>query len=77
MELITYKTNISSEAAASRVASLLNTVISPANWQLDLRSADRHLTVFSPGVVDEVQVRNAIRKAGYRAQVVENIYSIY
>lgn len=75
MELITYKTNIKSESAICKVAAQLNAVISPTNWQLDLDSPGHYLTIYSPGIVDAQQVRTAIRKAGYRAVPVENIFS--
>ena len=77
MELITFKTNIKNEAAVCRVASQLNPVVGAANWQLDMSSSGRFLTVYSPGKINETQVRAAIRKAGFRAESVENIYSIY
>ncbi len=77
MELITYKTNIQNESAVNKVALLLNPVVGAANWQLDIRDSDAYLTVFSPGIIDEQEVRGAIRKAGFKARNVENIYSIY
>lgn len=76
MELITYITNIKNEKAVSRVASQLNPVVGAANWQLDIQNDKKLLTVFSPGIINEQEVRAAIRKAGYKATSVDNIYSI-
>jgi len=67
MELITYKTNIRNEAALSRVAAHLNKAVGSANWQLDVSSVDRILTVYSPGIVNEDGVLTAIKKAGFKA----------
>lgn len=75
MELVTYTTNINNEAAACKVAAKLNAVVGAANWQLELDNPQHLLTVYSPGIVDEQEVRAAIRKAGYRAVTVANIFS--
>lgn len=77
MELIIYKTNISSEAALNKVAPYLNKAVGTANWQLDLSVSDRKLTVYSPGTVNETQVLDAVHKAGYNAINLEDYYAIY
>ena len=77
MQLITYKTNIRNEAAINKVAPLLNKVIGPANWQIDILNNDKELTVFAPGFIDEELVLKAIRKAGFRAENIEDYFSIY
>lgn len=77
MELITYKTNISSEAALRRVKPYLDHAVGQANWQLDLCISDKKLTVFSPGCINESRVIKAIRQAGYRAVNIDDYYSIY
>lgn len=48
MELVTFKTNISTEKAVQRVATYLNAAVGTANWQLDIRGADKKLMVYSP-----------------------------
>ncbi|WP_407527788.1 hypothetical protein PDL71_08000 [Lacibacter sp. MH-610] len=77
MELITYKTEIRNESAAGKVALLLNQLIGSSNWQLDLESADGLLTVFSPGALNEPEIRATIQQAGFEAKSIERIYSIY
>lgn len=77
MELITYKTNISSEKALNRVRPFLNNAVGSTNWQIDLSNTDRRLTIFSPGIVNEIQVLDAIHKAGYRAINLDDYYAIY
>lgn len=46
MELISFKTNIKSVSALNRVAPFLDWVVGSTNWQLDLKSTDKKLTVF-------------------------------
>ncbi len=75
MELITYKTNIRSEARACRLARRLNHLLGSANWQLDTSSPEHYLTIFSPGIINEAQVHSAIRHAGVRVVRVETILS--
>ena len=75
MQLITYKTNIRNEAALNKIASFLDKAVGPANWQIDM---NRHaITVFAPGVVDEDQVLKIIRKAGFKAENMEDYLAIY
>lgn len=77
MELISYKTNIKNETGLHRVAPFLNRAVGSANWQLDLESPDRKLTVFSNGIINEIHVVDAIIKAGFRALNLDEYYSIY
>lgn len=77
MELVTFKTNISTEKAVQRVATYLNAAVGTANWQLDIKGADKKLMVYSPGMVNEMQVIDAVHKAGYYAISMEDYYSVY
>lgn len=77
MELVTFKTNISTEKAVQRVARYLNAAVGATNWQLDISGIDKKLMVYSPGIVNEVQVIDAVHKAGYYAVSIEDYYSVY
>lgn len=77
MELVTFKTNISTEKAVQRVANYLNAAVGSTNWQLDINGVDKKLMVYSPGIVNEIQVIDAVHKAGYYAVSIEDYYSIY
>lgn len=77
MEIISFKTNISSESALCRVAPYLNRAVGSANWQLDLNSGDKKLTVFSNSLVDEIKVEEAVNRAGFRAMNLDEYYAIY
>jgi copper chaperone len=77
MELITFKTNINSESALNRVAPFLNQVVGASNWQLDLNSREKKLTVFSNSVINEIRVEEAIKRAGFRAMNLDDYFAIY
>jgi hypothetical protein len=77
MEIIRYKTNIPDDEARLRVAPYLNNAIGPANWRLDLNSYDKILIVYSPVLVNEEQVLNAVRMAGYRAASLDDYNSVF
>ncbi|MEJ8843679.1 heavy metal transport/detoxification protein [Lacibacter sp. H375] len=77
MELITFKTNISSEKALQRVAPLLNNAVGSANWQLDIMGTEKKLMVYSPGVINEMKVIDAVHKAGFYAVNIEDFYAIF
>ena len=76
MELITFKTNISNEKALQRVTPLLNNAVGSANWQLDILGAEKKLMVYSPGIINEMQVLDAVHKAGFYAVNIEDFYAI-
>lgn len=77
MQIIRYKTNIRNERGLHRIAPLLNQYSSTISWQLDLNSADKVLTVFSPGYVPEQQVSAAISLAGFTAMNLDDYDAIY
>ena len=77
MELLSFKTNIHNEAAMQKLAPHLDRVVGSPNWQLDIQSADKKLTVFSPGIIHEYQVIAAVKKAGFRAENLDDYYAVY
>ena len=77
MELITFKTNMSNERALQRVAPLLNNAVGSTNWQLDVSGAGNKLMVYSPGIINEMQVIDAVHKAGFYAVNIEDFYAIF
>jgi hypothetical protein len=56
---------------------LLNNAVGAANWQLDVSGVGNKLTVYSPGIVNEMQVMDAVHKAGFHAVNIEDYYAIY
>lgn len=77
MELVSFKTNIKSLSALNRVAPFLDRVVGSTNWQLDLNSTDKKLTVFSNSIINEIHVEEAVNRAGFRATNVDGYHLIY
>ena len=66
METIKFKTNIKCGGCVATVTPFLNADEKIENWQVDLESADRILTVNTSQSADEVS--ELVKKAGYTAQ---------
>jgi hypothetical protein len=77
MQLITFKTNISNEKALQRVAPLLNTAVGAGNWQLDMSGGENKLMLYSPSIIDEMQVIDVVHQAGFYAVNIDDFYAIY
>jgi copper chaperone len=75
MEILKFKTNIKCSGCLSKVTPVLNEAIGDENWDLDLQTSDKVLTVVSDGIKRE-DVINAIEKAGYNAEEISKQYSI-
>jgi len=66
METIKFKTNIKCGGCVATVTPFLNSDENIENWQVDLESADRILTVITSQSAGEVA--ELVKKAGYNAQ---------
>jgi len=66
METIKFKTNIKCGGCVATVTPFLNADENIENWQVDLESADRILTVITDQSAEEVA--ELVKKAGYNAQ---------
>jgi hypothetical protein len=77
MECISYKTNINNASAIIKLAPVLNSIVGSSNWQLDLNSKEKKLTVFTNSFINEIQVEEAIKNAGFSALNLEDYYAIY
>lgn len=66
METLKFKTNIKCGGCIATVTPFLNADTNIENWQVDLESADRVLTVTTNESADEVTA--LVKKAGYIAQ---------
>jgi len=67
METLKFKTNIKCGACVATVKPHLDEQTAIKNWQVDLESPERFLTVVSEGY-SPAQVRDVIEKAGYQAE---------
>lgn len=70
METIKFKTNIKCTGCEAKVKPFLNEAVGEDNWEVDLESPEKTLSVIAENV-DEDQVIEAIKKAGYNAEPVK------
>ena len=66
METIKFKTNIKCTGCLAQVGPALNETAGENNWQVDLNSSDKTLTV--QGDLQEAEIIAAVKKAGYAAE---------
>jgi len=66
METIKFKTNIKCEGCLAQVGPALNKSAGKNNWQVDLASSDKTLTV--NGNLREDEIIAAVKNAGYTAE---------
>ncbi|SOD79609.1 heavy-metal-associated domain-containing protein [Spirosoma fluviale] len=65
METIKFKTNIKCGNCIATVTPFLNEAVGEGNWEVDVKDPKKVLTV---SAVDAATVRQAIEKAGYKAE---------
>jgi len=67
MKTVQFKTNIKCTGCLGKVTPGLNETAGEDNWEVDLQSFDKVLTV-SADEVNESKIREAVEKAGYKAE---------
>ena len=67
METIKFKTNIKCSGCVEKVGPLLNELTGENNWEVDLESPDRILSVNNNDIEVE-KIIEAIKKLGYTIQ---------
>lgn len=67
METVQFKTNIKCSGCIAAVTPVLDSLAGSENWEVDLTSPDKVLTV-SKENLDKSEIRVAIEKAGYKAE---------
>ena len=70
MEVLKFKTTIKCSGCLSKVTPVLNETVGEDNWELDLQTPDKVLTVATDEIVNGELVISAIAKAGYTAEKV-------
>ena len=68
MEVLKFKTTIKCFGCLSKVTPVLNEAVGEDNWELDLQTQDKVLTVATDEKVSGELVVSAIEKAGYKAE---------
>lgn len=66
METIKFKTNIKCTGCLAQVGPVLNETAGQNQWNVDLNSSDKTLTVESD--LNEDEIIQAVKKAGYSAE---------
>ncbi|HMG93273.1 MAG TPA: cation transporter [Chryseolinea sp.] len=61
-----FKTTIKCSGCVDKVTPFLNEAVGAGNWEVDLNSPMKVLTIHSE--VDQSKVTKAMEKAGYRAE---------
>lgn len=67
MSTTQFKTNIKCSGCIAAVTPVLNDMVGADNWNVDVTSPDKTLTI-SKENLDKSEIRNAIEKAGYKAE---------
>ena len=67
MKTLQFKTNIKCSGCVASVTSELNKTAGEYNWNVDVRTPDKILTV-SAVEVTETEIQAAVEKAGYKAE---------
>ena len=69
METVKFKTNIKCSGCIATVTPALNELVGQNNWEVDLQSPDKILTI-SKAEASEQEIKQAVEKAGYKAEPV-------
>ncbi len=68
-KVLKFKTNIKCMGCVAKVTPALDEAVGKGNWEVDLQSADRQLTV-QTGDSDAAAVTAAVGEAGFKAEPV-------
>lgn len=69
MNTLKFKTNIKCTGCLSKVSPTLNEKIGEGNWDVDLMTLKKTLTVHVPEEVTPADVVQTIKSAGFEAEV--------
>jgi copper chaperone len=68
-----FKTNIMCGSCIAKVTPVFNETFGETNWTVDIKNANKILTVSTDDSLNEADVINAVEKAGYKAEKVNAI----
>jgi copper chaperone len=68
METLKFKTTIKCAGCIATVTPVLDEKLGKDNWQVDIQSPEKILTIAPNATVDEAQLVKAIESAGYKAE---------
>jgi len=67
MKTVQFKTNIKCSGCIAKVTPELNKTVGENNWEVDLQTMDKVLTVSAEGL-NETSIQEAVEKMGYKAE---------
>ncbi len=67
METLKFKTNIKCDGCISKVTPKLNETAGEDNWEVDIKTPEKILTVASENM-DESTIVSAVKEAGFTAE---------
>jgi copper chaperone len=68
MEVLKFKTNIKCSGCVAKVTNNMNETAGEGNWEVDLNSPAKTLTIKGEGNV--AKIKEAIEKAGFKAEAI-------
>lgn len=68
MEILKFKTNIKCNGCIVTVTPFLNKTVGEHNWEVDLQSPEKTLTVKTDDTTKEGKVIQSLQEAGYKAE---------
>ena len=71
MEKLSFKTNINCNNCIAKVKPFLNQVENIENWQVDIKNADKILSVSGEEELTSTEVIEAVQKAGFKIEEVK------
>ncbi|MBS1665368.1 MAG: copper chaperone [Bacteroidetes bacterium] len=67
MKKLKFKTTIKCLGCVAKVTPILDAIIGGQNWEVDLTSPDRILTITAPETLADIEIITAIEKVGFKA----------
>jgi copper chaperone CopZ len=68
METLKFKTTIKCSGCVATVTPFLNKAVGEDNWEVDINTPDKVLTIATDSAVNPVDVVQAVEVAGYKAE---------
>jgi copper chaperone len=68
METFKFKTTIKCSGCLATVTPFLNKAVGEDNWEVDIKNADKILTIATDSPVNPLDVVQAVEVAGYKAE---------
>jgi copper chaperone CopZ len=68
METVKFSTNIKCSGCIATVTPFLNEAVGAQNWQVDLQTPEKILTVNTDNKEKETEVIKKLQEAGYKAE---------